>query len=158
MNEYSTGLRDNVEKICDYYANNETFEFLQRIIYFITECVTYYIPEKHFVIPKKYIAAFIKNALEIWEEDGQEKELSKIRTIYMHRMTEIKPLEKIQKNKKENAVMNCMQWILYNGQNDSQNQFAYDFLELFINELKIIEVKEEYIKNSLGKYFEEIIN
>ncbi|MDH6355616.1 hypothetical protein M2132_001961 [Dysgonomonas sp. PH5-45] len=158
MNEYSVELRDNIEKICDHYAKNETFDFLQRIIYFMMECLTYHIPEKYFLISKKYIAVFIKDALKIWKEGGQEKELSKIRTIYINRMTETKPLGKIQKNKKENAVMNCMQWVLYNGLNDSQNQFAYDFLELFINELKIVEVKEEHIKNSLCKYFEEIIN
>lgn len=92
MHEYSVELKNNIEKICDYYAENETFDFLRKIIDFMMECVSYYIPEKYFVIPKKYIATFTKDAMKIWEKDGQEKELSQIRALYMNRMTEIKPL------------------------------------------------------------------
>jgi hypothetical protein len=72
-------------------------------------------------------------------------------------MNETKSIEKILKNKKENAAMNCMNRILYNGYNDSQNQFKYNFIEQFVEDLEKLEVKEEYIDKSLGKYFEEII-
>ena len=46
----------------------------------------------------------------------------------------------------------------YNGYNDLQNQFIYDFIELFIGELEKIEVKEEWINELLEKYFKEIID
>ena len=93
----------------------------------------------------------------IWGKDGSEEELNKLKTIYIMRMSERKPVEKIIKNTKQNAVMNCMLWILPNGRNDPQNQFVYDFIELFVGELEKIEIKEEYINKTLEKYFMEII-
>jgi hypothetical protein len=71
-------------------------------------------------------------------------------------MIEEKSFEKIVKNKKQNAAMNCMHWILYNGKNDPQNQFVYDFIELFVKELEKMEMHEDYINKLLEKYFHGI--
>jgi hypothetical protein len=157
MIKYSSKLKDEVEKISKYYEKNDTFEFLKKIIGFINECVNNFIRETYFIIPKKYIYNFTKDALKIWEKDGSEEELDKIKTIYLTRMSEQKPIEKIIKNRKQNAAMNCMLWILHNGRNDPQNQFVYDFIELFVEELEKLEIQEEYIDKTLEKYFSEII-
>jgi hypothetical protein len=75
--EYSLELKNKVEKISKYYAENATSEFLQKIIYFINECINCYIPEPYFIIPKKYINTFTKEALKIWEKDGSNEDLNK---------------------------------------------------------------------------------
>ena len=158
MIEYSIELKNNIEKISIYYEKHDTFNFLQKIINFISECINYYIPEKYFVISKEHIYNYTKAALKIWGKDGSEEELNKIKTTYLKIMNEEKSFDKILKNKKEHAVMNCMLWILHNGYDDLENQFVYDFIELFIGELEKVEIKEEWINKSLEKYFNEIID
>ena len=109
MIEYSLKLKNKVEKISKYYEENDTFEFLQKIIGFIDECINDFIPEPYFIIPKKYIYIILqKRHWIIWGKDGSEEELNKLKTIYIMRMSERKPVEKIIKNTKQNAVMNCM--------------------------------------------------
>jgi hypothetical protein len=158
MKEYSMELKNNVEKISKYYEENDTFEVLNKIIKFIEDILNYHIPEKYFVIGKKHIKSYMNEAMKIWEKDGNEKELEKIRKLYLKILNEEKPFEKIMKNKKENAAMNCMISILYNGHNDPQNQFAYDFIELFIKELEVLEIDENIINSLLEKYFNKIVN
>ena len=154
MNKYSLELKTEVKKIIDYYEQNDNFEFLQKIMKFFYEIIKNYIPEDYFIIPKKCICSFTRNALEIWEKNGSEEELSELWKKYLLILSE-KKLSK-ERNKKEEAACNCMLSILYNGHDDPQNQFVHDFIELFIYELERMEIKEEYVRKTLEKYFKEI--
>jgi hypothetical protein len=153
--KYSNELMENVERISNYYENHDTFDFLQKIIFFMIECIIYHVPEQYFIISTTYISNYIKNSLKIWERDGSESELTKVGLEYNKKIRKIKTFKEM--NRKEYGAWGCIQSILYNGYNDPTNQFVYDFIELFIKHLETLEIDEKYIKLLLEKYFKKII-
>ena len=156
--EYSKEITDKVSRICEYYERHNDFQFQRKIIMFMIEVIEYCIPEKYFVTSKKHIHFYIQEALQIWKNGGSEEELNKIKLEYINSISREKPLEKVLENKKENAVMNCMAGVLHNGHDDLTNQFRYDFLELFINELEILNIgREQYINELLDKHFSDLL-
>lgn len=82
--------------------------------------------------------------------------MDKIKIEYINSINREKPLENVLKNKKENAAMNCVVGILYNGRADLTNQFVYDFLELFVNDCEVLDIREQYISELLDKYFSHL--
>jgi len=153
---YSKEVIDKVSKICEYYEEHDDFYFLQKITMFMVNIIEYHIPEKYFVIPKKFIHHFVKEAMKIWENDGSAEKLAKLNVEYTSRLVEVKPFMNILKDKKERAAMNCMLGILSNGHDNPTNQFIYDFLELFIYELEILNVREKYVRELLDQHFPDL--
>ena len=154
---YSQVLKNKVEKICKHYEENDSFDFLQQIIRFMADCIEHYIAEKKFVLSKKYIHSYITEAMEIWENDGSAEKLHELSVLYHNVLKEAMPYEKILKHKILNASNNCVEWILYNGHDDPQNQFVYDFLEIYIDNLTTLKMEEKHINFLLEKYFEGVI-
>ena len=149
--EYSKEITDNVCKISEYYKEHDDFLFQRRIIMFMIDVIENYIAEKYFVISKKMIHSFITEAIEIWENDGSDERLGKLNVMYIRRFQEVKPFDK--RNPRERAAMDCMLGVLSNGHDDPTNQFVYDFLELFISSLEVLNVREKYVRELLNKHF-----
>jgi hypothetical protein len=154
--EYSKEIIDKISRICEFYEKYNGFKIHQKIAMFMAEVVRYHIPDKYYVTSKKHIEFYLQKALQIWEKDGSAEELDKVKIEYINSINREKPLEKVLKNKKENAAMNCVVGILYNGRADLTNQFVYDFLELFVNDCEVLDIREQYISELLDKYFSHL--
>lgn len=63
--KYSKELMKNVERISTYYEEHDAFMILRRIIFFMIECINYYVPKQHYIIPEEYIHNYITEALKI---------------------------------------------------------------------------------------------
>ena len=154
MTEYSHELRETIRKICNYYEEHDDFTFLQKIMYFNMEGIEY-IDDKYFVLSKHIINKYLNDAKIIWEIDGNARKLESLKKLYLNEFQE-GLFEEIY-NKKEGSAMLCILRVLYNGHDDPTNQFTYDFLWVFINELEKLNVEECKIKRLIEKYFKEII-
>lgn len=156
ITKYSNKLNENIGKICSYYEKYDNFKTLQKIILFMVEA-TNYIDEKYFLLDKQDIEHYINEGKKIWMKEGNEKNLAELNVSFMRKVLKIKSYRKILENKMEHSATECILSILYNGYDDPQNQFIYDFLELYIANLETLNIEEEKVKKLLKKHFNEII-
>ena len=153
---YKLAPRSVAEKISEYYEEHDNFQFLQTIINFMIETIEY-IDDKYFILPKEKINHYIYQAKKIWENDGNAEKLNQLNKLFTKDLTANKPFKEILNNKEERSAMNCVLGILSNGHDDPTNQFVYDFIELHIADLEILNIEENIINNLLEKYFSEAI-
>jgi hypothetical protein len=156
MMGYSDELNRIVEKICEYYEENDNLQFLRKIIYFEIEAIEY-VDENYFIVSKDIVNKYINGAKIIWDLDGDAKKLRSLYLLYEKELGGIKDFGKILENNEECAAMYCVLHILSNDHDDPTNQFVYEFLELFVGRLKTLNVEENKIRILLEKYFKEII-
>jgi hypothetical protein len=145
MIEYSNELKENFEKISAYYLEVDNFEFLQKIMTFMYEGISY-IEEHYFVVLNDEIKYLVDEGMKIWGKDGNKIELKKLYDLYFEKINKIKPV-KIQ-NKEERTATYCIIWFLDNIKNDNSNAiyYTYDFIELFIEWLEILNIEENKVK------------
>jgi hypothetical protein len=152
MITYSNELKENIEKISSYYlwVEADEFTFLQKIMAFMYEGINH-IEETYFILPKEEVKSFVDKGMRIWENNGNETELEKLRKLHSEKVDKIKPVKLM--SSEEAAAYFCIWWFLYNGRDDHSNYYWNDFIELFIENMETLNVEENFINKLYKKYF-----
>ena len=152
---YSKNLTENIEKICTYYEAHDGIEFLRRIMAFVSDCINL-IDEAELLLSKSEISALCTRARAQWQKDGSPEKLSIIAIEYQNKVFSKTTIKEIIQSKRKYAAFQAIGCYFSNMHDEPTNQFVYDFPELFVDALCILDIKEQQLNALVSRHFKDI--